>query len=179
MADRRALEDMFQQYGCPDFVWAEPKSIVVAEWVRVKCMYGCPDYGRQACCPPNVPSVAECRRFLDEYSMCAVFHFEKRVGAPEDRRAWAAEIYERLLRLERAVFLSGYEKAFMLPMSSCRNCPACVAARVECRRPELARPTPEALAVDVFATVRELGWHIEVLSDYDQAMNRYAFLLVE
>ena len=43
----------------------------------------------------------------------------------------------------------------------------------------LARPSPEALAVDVFGTVRSLGFPIEVLSDYDQTMNRYAFLLVE
>ena len=33
--------------------------------------------------------------------------------------------------------------------------------------------------MDVFATVRKLGYPIEVLIDYDQAMNRYAFLLVE
>jgi hypothetical protein len=37
----------------------------------------------------------------------------------------------------------------------------------------------EALAVDVFSTVRKYGFPIEVLSDFSQAMNRYAFLLVE
>ena len=31
----------------------------------------------------------------------------------------------------------------------------------------------------VFATVRQFGFPIQVLSDYTQAMNRYAFLLVE
>jgi hypothetical protein len=35
------------------------------------------------------------------------------------------------------------------------------------------------MAMDVFATVRKLGYPIEVLTDYDQAMNRYAFLLIE
>jgi len=33
--------------------------------------------------------------------------------------------------------------------------------------------------VDVFATARQCGYPIEVLSDYAQAMNRYAFLLIE
>jgi hypothetical protein len=33
--------------------------------------------------------------------------------------------------------------------------------------------------LDVFTTVRLLGYPIEVLSRYDQPMNRYAFLLVE
>jgi hypothetical protein len=35
------------------------------------------------------------------------------------------------------------------------------------------------MGVDVFATVRKYGFPIEVLSDYAQAMNRYAFLLIE
>jgi hypothetical protein len=35
------------------------------------------------------------------------------------------------------------------------------------------------MAVDVFATAHGCGYPIEVLSDYSQAMNRYAFLLVE
>jgi hypothetical protein len=35
------------------------------------------------------------------------------------------------------------------------------------------------MAVDVFTTVRKLGYPIQVLQDYDQAMNRYAFLLIE
>ena len=179
MADRAVLEAVFRRHGYVDFAWAEGRSIAVAEWVRMKCLYGCDGYGKHACCPPSVPSVEDCRRLFGEYSTVAVFHFEKRVGVPEERRAWAAQIYEGLLRLEREVFLSGHEKAFMLPMSSCHICPECLATRSECRQPELARPTPEALAVDVFATVRSLGLPIEVLSDYDQAMNRYAFLLIE
>jgi predicted metal-binding protein len=179
MADLATLEALFRRHGYAGFSWADARSIVVAEWVRMKCLYGCDRYGRQACCPPNVPSVEDCRRFFGEYSTVAVFHFEKRVGAPEERHAWAAQVYDGLLRLEREVFLSGFEKAFLLPISSCHVCSECVAARHECKQPALARPTVEALAVDVFATVRSLGLPIEVLSDYGQAMNRYAFLLLE
>ncbi len=39
--------------------------------------------------------------------------------------------------------------------------------------------TPEAMAVDVFSTVRRLDFPMEVLSDYSQPMNRYAFLMIE
>jgi hypothetical protein len=35
------------------------------------------------------------------------------------------------------------------------------------------------MAVDVFSTVRKIGYPIEVLADYRQAMNRYAFLMIE
>lgn len=44
---------------------------------------------------------------------------------------------------------------------------------------KLARPTPDALAMDVYSTVRKLGYPIDVLSRYDQEMNRYAFLLID
>lgn len=42
----------------------------------------------------------------------------------------------------------------------------------------MVRPTPEAMAVDVFATVRKAGYAIEVLDDYNRSMDRYAVLLV-
>jgi len=35
------------------------------------------------------------------------------------------------------------------------------------------------MAVDVFTTVRNIGYPIEVLYDYSQEMNRYAFLLIQ
>jgi len=35
------------------------------------------------------------------------------------------------------------------------------------------------LAVDVFSTVRQGDYPIEVLPEYSRAMNRYAFLLIE
>jgi hypothetical protein len=35
------------------------------------------------------------------------------------------------------------------------------------------------MAVDVYATVRQYGYPIEVLKDYGQPMNRYAFLMIE
>jgi hypothetical protein len=43
----------------------------------------------------------------------------------------------------------------------------------------MSRPTPESMAMDVFATVRKLGYPIDVLYDYSQEMNRYAFLFIE
>ncbi len=179
MADREALESLFRKRGYTDFAWIEPKDIVVAQWVRMKCRFGCDEYGRTATCPPNVPSVDECRRFFSEYSAAVVFRFEKRLDDPEDRHNWARSVNQKLLELEREVFISGHERAFLVFMDSCHLCPECVATKADCTNPEAARPTPEALAVDVFSTVRLLGLPIHVLSDYTQPMNRYAFLLIE
>jgi predicted metal-binding protein len=179
MKTYKKLERMFAEHGVVDFKFIEPGRIVVAQWVRMKCMYGCSGYGKSACCPPNVPSVSECRRFFDEYRAAAIFHFEKKVKKPMDRRPWARGINISLLELEREVFLSGYPKAFLLFIDSCHLCAECVSSRAECKKAKSARPAPEALAVDVFSTARQHGYPIEVLADYSRAMNRYAFLLIE
>jgi len=176
---REDLEALFHKHGCTDFKWIEPGRIVISQWVRMKCMFGCERYGQRASCPPNMPSVPECEKFFQEYDDAVVFHFAKKVTKVEDRYAWERKANVGLSKLEREAFLSGYEKAFLLFMGICRMCDECPAPKEKCREPEFARPTPEAMAVDVFATAREVGYPIEVLSDYSQKMNRYAFLLIE
>jgi predicted metal-binding protein len=176
---RKDLEALFEKHGHTDFKWIDPKAIVVSQWVRMKCAFGCAEYGQNATCPPNVPTVSECRQFFDEYRTAAVFRFEKSVDKPEDRHAWSRGVNQGLAMLEREVFVAGYEKAFLLFMDSCSLCVDCPGTREECVNPRQARPSPESMAVDVFSTVRQLGYPIEVLSDYSQPMNRYAFLLVE
>ena len=179
MVDRSQLETLLADHGYTDYRWIEPADIVVAQWVRLKCMFGCGNYGTLACCPPNVPSVAECRRFFDEYSAAVVIRFEKAVDQPEDRHARSRGVNRELVKLERAVFLAGYRKAFLLFMDSCYLCAECAGTREGCKNPRAARPSPESMAVDVFATVRPYGYPIEVLSEYSQTMNRYAFLMIE
>ena len=144
----------------------------------MKCVYGCPTYGKCASCPPNTPSVSECRAFIDEYIDIAVFHFEVPLDKPEDRHEIMKEINNKLLGLEKDVFLSGCVKAFLLPTDNCTLCEECVSSREDCKQPKLARPPPEAFAVDVFSSVRSIGYPINVLKDYNEVMNRYAFLLI-
>ena len=179
MSGRKQLETFFLKHKFKDFKWINPKNIVVSHWVRMKCIFGCVGYGKSACCPPNMPSVDECANFFHEYREGVVFHFEKKVQKPEDRHEWTRGINERLLRLEREVFLAGNPKTFLLFMDTCGFCKECAAERINCRNKRSARPAPEAMAVDVFSTVKQIGYPIEVLQNYSKTMNRYAFLLVE
>ena len=107
---RKELEALFCKRGFEDFKWIDPFNIMVSQWVRMKCMYGCREYGKTASCPPNVPSVAECERFFHEYKDAAIFHFEKKVDQPEDRFAWTRKTNLNLVKMEREVFLSGYDQ---------------------------------------------------------------------
>lgn len=179
MSDREALESVFIKSGYKDFKWIAPRDIMVKQWVRMKCRFGCYNYGMQACCPPNSPSISECREFFKEYSEGVIFHFEKKLDQPEDRHAWARETNKGLFSLEREVFLSGYYKAFLFYASNCRICAKCKNDKTQCVNPKMARPSLESMGVDVFGTARQYGFPINVLPDYTQTMNRFALLLVE
>ncbi len=179
MAGIKVLKTLFAEHGFTDFRWLDPKEIVVGQWVRMKCLYGCGEYGKTWTCPPHAPSIAECERFFHEYKRAAVFHFQKKVDKPEDRHAWSRKICRGLVDLEIAVFKAGYERAFVLLMDSCNFCLECGAAQAGCKEPRLSRPSPDALGMDVYSTVRKLGYPIKVLANYDETMNRYAFLLIE
>ena len=175
----RDLERLFVRRGFADFRWLDPRDIVVAEWVRMKCLFGCVDYSKNAACPPNTPPVDACARFFREYKRAVVFHFAKAVEKPEDRHAWSRKINLGLLDVEGEVFKAGFVKAFLLPMDSCNYCLDCTGVRETCKQLKLSRPSPDAMAMDVYATVRKIGYPIQVLAEYGQEMNRYAFLLVD
>ncbi|MCP4351485.1 MAG: DUF2284 domain-containing protein [Desulfobacterales bacterium] len=174
----KELEELFKKHGFEDFKWIEPKEIIVSQWVRMKCTFGCGDYGKNASCPPNTPPVSECERFFREYSNAVIFHFEKKVDVPEDRHKWSKKINSDLLKLEREVFLSGYERTFLLFMDGCSLCTECSEQRADCKNPKMSRPVVEAMAVDVYTTVRKVGYPIQVRTDYSQEMNRYALLMI-
>jgi len=177
--DQAALEALFRDHGYEDYRWLDPRQIVVAHWVRMKCMFGCPNYGRKAACPPQTPAVDECRRFFREYQTAVVFHLRVRFDDPQDRFDWSRKVTLDLAGLERRVFLAGFERAFFLLLGGCALCRECQGERALCRQPELARPSPEAMAVDVYSTVRRLGYPIAVRTDLSQAMDRYLFLMVD
>jgi predicted metal-binding protein len=67
-------------------------------------MFGCDEYGHNAACPLNVPSVPECRQFFSEYSTGVIFHFQKTVDKPKDRFDWTEQVNRGLVDLEHAVF---------------------------------------------------------------------------
>jgi predicted metal-binding protein len=176
--DKVSLEGLAGKHGVQDFRWISGSDLQVRQWVRFKCMFGCSSYGKKAACPPAVPSVSECRELFAEYDHVLVLQISAQVD-PDDLKAWSKEKNQALLQLERDVFLAGHHKALLLFMDECRLCEDCPPARAECRNPSLARPCPEAMAVDVFSTARSAGFPIEVLTGYQQEMKRYAFLLVE
>lgn len=178
MKERQSIEALLTDKDLSDYRWIDPRAIAVAQWVRVKCMFSCADYGL-GCCPPNTPSVPECERFFNEYVSGLLIRFQNYADKNDYPSDWSKEMTKKLLELERHVFLLGYEKTFLLNQTCCDICSDCSGNRVDCKDKKNARPSPEAFAVDVYQTVRNAGWEIEVVSKNPSQFYRIAILLIE
>jgi predicted metal-binding protein len=83
--------------------------------------------------------------------------------------------------LERDIFLAGCYKAFLLQFGSCEFCKDCTAedTRIKCINKIMSRPGADAMGIDVYKTARNVGYPIQVVKDRADAMDRYAFLLID
>jgi predicted metal-binding protein len=182
MINQEQLDQTIKQYGFTDYKWIVPqKDIVVAQWVRFRCTFGCKNYGKKGSCPPAVPPVEECRKMIYEYNNAIIFHFpmnqNSQAAGPDDIKKLMAQ----LLELERDVFLLGYYKTFLLQFDSCKLCKDCAVedTRMNCVNKTMSRPGADAMGIDVYKTARNVDYPIQVVRDHSDAVNRYAFLLIE
>lgn len=171
----QAFCDEARRMGALDaVVVSPPRQVFTATWVRLRCQYGCSEYGQCLTCPPHSPTPETTRKMLDEYQAAILIH-----GAQ-----WRS-VREIAQALERKLFLAGCYKAFAFLCGPCDLCKKCVVARRqrgaggECQHPELARPAMEAAGIDVFATARAAGLPIEVVRSEECPQNYYALVLVE
>jgi predicted metal-binding protein len=172
------IDRIVRLHGFADYKWIIPrKDIVIAQWVRFRCQFGCGSYGKNGCCPPAVPSVEECRKMIYEYESAIIFHFSVQSEADADHYKLMAGFSE----LERAVFLAGYYKVFLLQYGSCIFCKECLAegTRAKCVNKTRSRPGADAMGIDVYQTAHNAGYPIQVVTDENDTTNRFAFLLVE
>ena len=171
------VDSILDTGGFADRKWVVPSSMTVSQWVRMKCMFGCSDYGNNASCPPNVPSASECRELLSECSHSVLIHLVCDVPA-EARKEWCRENLRALLDAEKQIFLGGHERAFLLSFDNCVLFDECVPLPRDCRLPYTRRPTMEAFAIDVFSSVRQHGYSISVKKNSAEPADRFALMLV-
>lgn len=146
----------------------EAKTVVVAQWVREKCQFGCDGYGKRLTCPPHSPAPEETVDMLSNYTCALLVHGDERT--PVNRI---------VAKLERRIFLDGHERAFAFGCGPCRLCEECPPSPGLCRHPEEARPSMEASGIDVFSTVKAHGFPLEVLKNEQEKPNYYGLVLIE
>lgn len=163
--------------------------IRVEDWVRLKCQYGCPNYGRRFTCPPYSPEPPAMRAILDGYSTAFLLRFdaparprEADMAVQKDGMELAVDAF---LRLERFAFLNGYPKSFVFGLNYCPGCHVCTVEEGigACKHPQMARPSLESCGIDVRRLLEVVAWDrdvrgIDVLKKEDR-VSLISLLLLE
>jgi predicted metal-binding protein len=158
------------------------KKIDVAEWVRLKCQFGCSQYDTNWCCPPAIPNLDKIRTILQEFSQallltgrrqCKDFYLNNAKRRAEQVRSW-----KEVVGIERQLFLEGYDKAISLVSGSCALCKKCTYPEA-CRFPKERRPPIEAFSIDLIGTLKNLGINTPVAQQTDEIFKYYAIILLE
>jgi len=154
----------------------DTRTVIVGNWVRLKCQYGCSGYGKRYTCPPYSPTPEYTKKMLAEYSKGLLLQIEN--ITPKDEPKASRKIKKIVAALEREIFLDGYYKAFGMASGPCRFCQTCDLNK-PCRFPELARSAMEACGIDVFQTARNNDFKLEVVQTEYSLCSFVSLILIE
>jgi predicted metal-binding protein/ubiquinone/menaquinone biosynthesis C-methylase UbiE len=143
---RALLPAQARRLGFPFARLIETSAIALEPWVRLKCQFGCAQYGHSLVCPPYSPDEEKMRAILSRYRQALLVQ-----GTPP-----AQQFHENLLALERTLYLAGHSEALAFGAGPCPVCPQCP-ANGRCLHPDKARPAMEACGVDVYETACRAG----------------------
>ena len=152
-----------------------PHEVVVGNWVRLKCQFGCPSYAKKLSCPPYSPTPEDTRKVLDEYSRAYLIGYKGSTIFSKYNAVDIKELFPKVLKnirkslfeLEKHAFLSGYYKSFVYGFCGpCTICDTCVIEEgiLTCKYATESRPSMEASGIDVFKTVENAGLELKVQS---------------
>ncbi|UCE91079.1 MAG: DUF2284 domain-containing protein [Methanobacteriota archaeon] len=156
----------------------DAREIVVDKRVRLKCSVPvCASYGRHLMCPPNVMSVDEFASIKELYEKALILQVEAdcdsadkaegglnketcdAIEASTDSGEWKVKLHRLVNRLEATAFKEGFHLAAGLIGGECSLCDECVPPHSgePCRHPFEARPSMEAMGIDVLRTCDSVG----------------------
>ena len=190
--DLTRLCDLALELGASNARAFDAKDVVVDERVRLKCRIPiCDDYGINLMCPPHLGvSVSDFALILSKYRVALLLQvdcpipqemqqlIESEPGHLTDlyqNNAFMAsynetitrakmKLHEIVNRVEAAGFSMGYRFATGFIGGSCRLCAECVArsSNEPCRHPFKARPSMEAMGIDVVQTAANAGLSFDI-----------------
>lgn len=199
------LRELALELGAADAKIIPASKVVVEDRVVLKCRFGCKDYGKTLACPPYTPTPSEFRKIVSEYNYAMFMKFKSKAEAdvelqqnlskPENdpmlsedvrervKKFWATWkedkrwMLETVVRLEKAAMSRGYPLAVGFISGSCQLCEKCDLETRICRHPEMARPSEDALGVNVRKTAQNAG--IEVTFPFAKNPESFALLLID
>lgn len=174
-----------KKLGATEAKIVSTEEVIVDKRVRLKCIIPiCADYDRHLMCPPNVMSVDEFSEILRLYKKAIILqveadvdssdkserHLDKDVCKTVERSthsaSWERKLHRLVNQMETHAFKQGFYLAAGLTGGNCHLCRECVAPQSgeSCRHPFEARPSMEAMGIDVVKTCKKVGLPLELSS---------------
>ena len=190
--DLKRLCDLAMGWGAAKAKAFDAQDVVIDERVRLKCQVPiCSGYGASLMCPPNVMSLADFINVLTKYQRSILVQVscpipsemqpmiasestdvadlyqneEFLTSYDESIKQAKMQLHELVNRVEAAAFSMGYRFATGLIGGQCILCEDCVAQSANnepCRHPFRARPSMEAMGIDVFQTAANAGLPFDI-----------------
>lgn len=167
-----------KEFGLVDAIPFPISSVKLANWVHLKCKFGCDSYGKNYSCPPFVGTPRSGKKVVEEYKRGILLIFKSEdPKKTKDYSKRFLEIYKGMLKIEKELFLNNYYKVLALSSGPCPLCKKCSYPKY-CAHLKDRRPAIEALGIDVLATVRKIG-HEPTTPTEKEAHNTYCMILLE
>jgi predicted metal-binding protein len=116
------------------------------------------------------------QKMVSEYRKALLMQIE---NIPPSKEHRVSQKLKRIVAdLEREIFLDGYYKAFGMTSGPCRLCRTC-STKKPCKYPYRARPSMEACGIDVYQTVRNNRFKLEVVTTEDSYCTYNGLILIE
>ena len=171
-----------KKLGAVNAVACMASDIVVDLRANLKCHVPiCPYYGNNLMCPPYIMKASEFQEILSKYNYAVLIQAE--ISLPEEviqatyQENSIADLFsnykqsfsptlnelskfdELISKIEAAAFNLGYRFAAGFSGGTCKLCDECVAKQPgeSCRHPFKARPSMEAVGIDVLKTAEKAG----------------------
>lgn len=164
----------------------DTKLITVDERVQLKCRYPpCINYGKNLMCPPYTPTAKEFEGIVAKYKNAMLVQLDEPIPdtvktrikkdnvklAEMNKEGELVSINAKLTEnwkkfhalvsnIERESFKYGYYLSLGLIIGNCMLCETCD-PKLPCKHPYEARPSMEAMGIDVFKTAKNAGLGFE------------------
>ena len=137
------------ELGADDARLIDAGQVVFDPRTQLKCRFGCLRWGRYWTCPPHLGLSQETfDRAFKKYSKALII----KTADPEQGQDLAVALEKEAMLKRGAVFA--------LALALCVKCEEC-AWPEPCRHPELARPSMDALGMDIGRTLEPLGFEVK------------------
>ncbi len=175
------IKDLTKDYKNFKFQYIDTISIEVEPWTRLKCQYGCPNYGKTLVCPPYAPKAEEFEGMLNSYNTAILFEIS--LASLGDDIGGITKIS---VDIENLCAHHGYYKAFGMGAGPCMVCKSkgeeCNLKESdlsECKYPNESRPSGEACGVDIHKTIENNGYDILGIDEENDSYFCYGLVLLE